>query len=105
MLAGAERVGSEPERGEAQYFFASRYGSFKRVRFTAEHFADRRGDLERILASFAAGMRTGNFHARPGRHCEWCDFDPICDARRQALLDRKREDPRVREMDDMEAIR
>jgi RecB family exonuclease len=105
LLAGAERVGSHPKRGEAQYFFASRYGSFRRVRFTAEHFADRREDLERILASFAAGMRTGNFHARPGRHCDYCDFDPICDARRQALLDRKREDPCVKEMDEIEAIR
>jgi RecB family exonuclease len=105
LLAGAERVGSVPERGEAQYFFASRYGGFKRVRFTAADFAERREDLERILASFAAGMRTGNFHARPGRHCRWCDFDPICEARREQLLERKRKDPRVQEMEAIGEIR
>ncbi|MBA3840485.1 MAG: PD-(D/E)XK nuclease family protein, partial [Thermoleophilaceae bacterium] len=104
LLAGAERTGSEPARGEAQYFFVSRYGNFRRVTFTNEDYEARREELERILSSFSEGMRTGNFHARPGDHCRWCDFDSLCDARRHTILDRKREDPRVREMDEIGEI-
>ena len=104
LLAGAERTGSVPARGEAQYFFASRYGNFRRVTFTNEDYEARREELGRILSSFSEGMRTGNFHARPGDHCKWCDFNSLCDARRFSILDRKREDPRVREMDEIGEI-
>ncbi|MEJ7717448.1 MAG: PD-(D/E)XK nuclease family protein [Thermoleophilaceae bacterium] len=95
---------SVPARGEAQYFFASRYGNFQRVTFTNEDYEARREELERILSSFSEGMRTGNFHARPGDQCRYCDFDSLCDARRHTILDRKREDPRVREMDEIGEI-
>ena len=76
-------------------FYTSRSEGFARVRFTGTDYSERRVDLERTLHTFVTEMRSGNFHARPGRHCGSCDFDSLCDARRKTLLERKERDPRA----------
>jgi hypothetical protein len=44
----------------------------------------------------AGGIAGGDFHAEPeDRRCEYCDFDPVCDPRRQRIRRRKAADPRA----------
>ena len=86
LLAAAAALGVDPAAGEAQYFYATRRGEYRRVRFTGEHLAARRGDLDRLLAEFHDGMSGGDFHAEPSSdECRWCAFDDVCDKRRQAI--------------------
>ena len=48
LLAAAAALEVDPAVGEAQYFYATRRGEYRRVRFTGEHLAARRGDLDRL---------------------------------------------------------
>ena len=100
LLAAAAALEVDPGAGEAQYFHATRRGEYKRVRFTGEQLALRRDDLDRVLAEFDEGMRTGDFHAEPSKEeCRWCDFDSVCDARRKAIRRRKADDPHAARVD------
>lgn len=93
LLAAAAALDVDPKAGEAEYFFATRVGGYKRVRFTGEQLDARRDDLDRVLTELDAGMRGGDFHAEPSRDCSWCDFDAVCDARREKFHKRKSGDP------------
>jgi hypothetical protein len=94
LLAAAKALDVDPIAGEAQYFYATRVGEYRRVSFTGEHLADRRGDLDRVLSELHDGMRTGDFHLEPSNdECRYCAFDRVCDARRQAIRRRKGDDP------------
>jgi ATP-dependent helicase/nuclease subunit B len=92
LLAAAEALGVDPAAGEAQYFYATRTGEYKRVRFTGEQLAARHEDLDRVLSELDTGMRAGDYHAEPD-NCSWCDFDRVCDKRREAIRKRKAGDP------------
>ena len=71
------------------------------MRFTGETLADRRDDLDRVLRELDEGIRGGDFHAEPseGEECRFCDFDAVCDARRNAIRRRKSEDPHAVRVD------
>jgi CRISPR/Cas system-associated exonuclease Cas4 (RecB family) len=100
LLAAAEALGLTPDVGEAQYFYATRKGEFKRVRFTGEGLEARREDLERVLTEIDTGMRSGDFHAEPDdKKCGWCEFDSVCDKRRQRFRKRKAADPHAVRVD------
>lgn len=93
LLAAARALDVDPGAGEAQYFYATRKGEFKRARFTGEQLLARRTELDRVLSELDAGMRGGDFHAEPSRDCTWCDFNGVCDTRREAIHTRKAADP------------
>ncbi len=93
LLAAAAALGVDPAAGEAQYFYATRKGDYKRVPFTGAELEARRDDLERLLSELRDGMHGGDFHAEPSRECDWCDFNGVCDARRFKIRDRKADDP------------
>jgi RecB family exonuclease len=93
LLAAAQALDVDPAAGEAQYFYATRKGDYKRVRFTGQELTDRRADFDRVMTELEAGIREGDFHAEPSDKCTWCDFDSVCDRRRFAFRDRKAEDP------------
>ncbi|MGI8729973.1 MAG: PD-(D/E)XK nuclease family protein [Solirubrobacteraceae bacterium] len=93
LLAAAAALGVDPAAGEAQYFFATRKGDYKRVAFTGAELEARRDDLERLLSELRDGMHGGDFHAEPSKECDWCDFNGVCDARRFRIRDRKADDP------------
>ena len=93
LLAAAAALDLAPDVGEAQYFYATRKGEFKRIRFTGEGLAARRADLDRVLSELDTGMRGGDFHAEPSdRNCRFCDFDSVCDKRRERFRKRKATD-------------
>jgi hypothetical protein len=93
LLAAAEALGVDPTGGEAQYFYATRRGGYQRVRFSGEELAARRDEFDRVLGELAEGMRNGDFHAEPSRDCTWCEFNSVCDRRREAIRRRKADDP------------
>jgi len=92
LLAAAAALDVDPAAGEAQYFYATRTGDYKRVRFTGEQLAARRDDLDRVLTELDCGMRAGDFHAEPEK-CSWCEFNGVCDKRRETFHKRKAADP------------
>ena len=49
-----------------------------------------------LLGELHEGMRGGDFHAEPSDECRWCDFDAVCDKRRQAIRRAKASDPACR---------
>ncbi|MCZ2095597.1 MAG: PD-(D/E)XK nuclease family protein, partial [Anaerolineae bacterium] len=53
--------------GEAQYFFATRRGDLKRVRFSGRTLASRWDEFERMLGVFADRISGGDFHPEPGQ--------------------------------------
>ena len=100
LLAAAAALEADPAAGEAQYFYATRRGEYRRVRFTGEHLAQRRGDLDRVLVELYEGMRGGDFHLEPsGEECRFCDFDPVCDKRRKAIRRAKASTPEAVRVD------
>jgi RecB family exonuclease len=82
------------EQGEAQYFFATRRGEMKRVRFSGQTLAGRRADFERLLGMLAERISSGDFHPEPGLAggtCTYCDCKPACDSRVARIALRKSE--------------
>ncbi|HZT53413.1 MAG TPA: PD-(D/E)XK nuclease family protein, partial [Gaiellaceae bacterium] len=65
LLAGAELLGRDHRAGEAVYQVVSRHGRLKRVAFTGADYAERREDLERVLARLTDGIASGDFHPEP----------------------------------------
>lgn len=100
LLAAARALDVPPESGEAQYFYATKKGEYKRACFTGEQLLARRDDLDRVLSELHDGMHGGDFHAEPSRECSWCDFNLVCDARRLAIQKRKTGDPHAQRVAD-----
>jgi RecB family exonuclease len=96
LLAAAEALGVNPAAGEAQYFYATRTGEYRRIAFKGEQLVARRAELDEVLAELNDGMRSGDFHAEPSRECDWCDFNTVCDTRRLAIQKRKAADPHAK---------
>jgi hypothetical protein len=95
LHAAADLLGIDPADGEAQYFYVSRRGEFRRHVLTGEQLAARRESFAQILATAADGIDGGFFGLNPEHdHCRWCDYKDVCDARRERLMQGKREDPR-----------
>ncbi len=94
--AAAQLLGIAPERGEAEYFFASSRGAFRRPRMSSEEIMERAPDLPRILGTIAEGIDDGFFAPHPDkdRQCKYCDYKDVCDARIERVMRRKSGDPR-----------
>jgi ATP-dependent helicase/DNAse subunit B len=94
LLAASDIVGIDLEHGTAEYLFATRRGGFTTHDLTGPDLIASRAALETILGRIVGGVSGGDFHAEPGKQCEWCDFDPVCDGGRQRQAERKKEDER-----------
>jgi ATP-dependent helicase/DNAse subunit B len=104
LHAAASYLKTDPEHGEAEYFYSTRLGGYSRVRFTSEDLKNRREDLESLLRGMLDAASGGDFHAEPGRHCERCAYDSICDPRRRAIRKAKKHDPFALAFEDQAAI-
>jgi hypothetical protein len=84
---------------EAQYYYLTRRGGRRRVRFTADDWAARRADFDRALDTVLDGIAAGHFFQNPSPEtCRICDYQAACGPMREriAWVDAKRGDP-VRE--------
>lgn len=98
LLAASHVLGIPWERGEAEYFYVTRRGEFKRVRFSGATLRDRWEEFTALVQGLAEGIAAGRFHPVPGpsrEHCTYCDYSTVCDIRIARLAERKAADPRA----------
>ena len=97
LRAAAQALQIEPEHGEAQYFYVSSKGGFKRKSISGEELAARSADFEQVLTTVADGVDSGFFAPNPEKdrsNCMWCDFKDVCDAKIDRIAQRKSNDAR-----------
>jgi CRISPR/Cas system-associated exonuclease Cas4 (RecB family) len=97
LQAAAKMTGIPPEQGEAQYFYASSRGEFKRRAIAGDELIAHSTEFEQILTTVADGVDTGFFAPNPGKngdHCMWCDYKDVCDARITRIMTAKSGDTR-----------
>jgi hypothetical protein len=98
-MAGTQITGIEPQRGSAEYHFATRRGGFARRTFDGSDLTTRGEDFDCAMSGIVAGMRTGTFHMDPAgdeKGCRYCEFDGLCPTSRWSEIARKADDPRAR---------
>ena len=98
LHAAAAALGMNPERGEAQYFYVSNGGGYRRKVITGPALAERQEELEQILTTIVDGVDGGFFAPNPGGkarpNCAYCEVRDICDAHVERIAERKSLDPR-----------
>lgn len=108
LAAAAQLLGIDALRGEAQYFYVSSGGGYKRRGMTGGELGARRGEFTRILATIAEGVDGGFFAPNPGGkgkpNCDWCDYKDVCDAGIDRIAGRKAGDARGDAYRALEAI-
>jgi RecB family exonuclease len=105
LRAAARMLGIDPDNGEAQYFYATSRGDFKRHNVTGARLAQLSAELESILATIAGGVDRGYFAPNPEHgHCTFCEYKDICDARIIGIMRRKAADARGAAYRALEAI-
>ena len=107
LLAGAQLTGIDAEAGSAEYHFPTRRGQYRRRGFSGTALAERRVDLDRLLAGLIESMRAGSFQMAPVEGpdtCRWCPFDGLCPTARHSQMERKQDDPRARAIAELREI-
>jgi RecB family exonuclease len=95
LHAAARMLDVPPEAGDAQYFYATSRGDFKRHTIDGPDITAKRGQFEQVLSTIAEGVDAGYFAPNPEHgHCQWCDYKDVCDTRIQRIMQRKAGDPR-----------
>jgi len=78
-LLAARRLFKTFPPEEAQYYYATRRGNWKRTRFDAADWPATSKTLAQILRTILHGIRGGLFYARPSeKGCAWCDCRAVC---------------------------
>jgi len=83
---------------KSQYWFVSTSSRYERKEVPLVDVESRLADVTKQIV---AGIKDGVFPAVPGppgrfgepRNCRYCDFDKICPSNREAMWERKQEDP------------
>lgn len=108
LHAAAAALDMEPSQGEAQYFYVSSGGGYRRKELTGDDLAQQRDQFNQILATIADGVDGGFFAPNPGGknrpNCTFCDARDICDASLERIVARKANDPRGAQYRALEAI-
>lgn len=90
-LAAERALGLEVVSSEYAYLSSGKY-----VSFSGEALQNRAGDLEKILKTFSAMLRAGEFPQYTGHNkCAYCDYRSICGNGIEQLAERKIEDKRL----------
>lgn len=95
LHAAAGMLGLPPTAGEAQYFYSTSRGSFKRNTISGAAIQAGGESFERVLATVAGGVDDGYFAPNPEHdHCQFCDYKDICDVGIKKIMGRKTGDAR-----------
>lgn len=98
VMAGAELLGMDAERGEAAYVYPTRRGGFASVEWTGDNLAQRHDELLGMLDAVVDGIARGDFMVAPWKAdsaCRFCDFDAVCPRGRGAYVKRREGDERL----------
>lgn len=87
LLKNAESV-------EADYYFVTRKGKYRKVPFTQKDWERKLAALQRIVIGLVGGIRNGFFMPRPSS-CAPCRYPSICGHAAGVLYERKGQDPRI----------
>ena len=91
LLGAAALLGVPSSRVDAEYYYSSRKGEYRRTRFTSDNWEEKEASLLQILEIIATSIRTGRFLPTPRPSCRSCDYNRVCDRRTQTILERKSE--------------
>jgi ATP-dependent helicase/nuclease subunit B len=98
-LMAACRIWKEAdlEKSWAEYCSVSRKGKFARIPFHGDRWAEKEGDLKKILETISRGIREGTFFPfrEKDRDCGYCDFKNLCEHGVDVFFEKKKKDPRV----------
>jgi ATP-dependent helicase/nuclease subunit B len=98
-LMAACRIWKEAdlEKSWAEYCSVSRKGKFARIPFHGDRWAEKEGNLKKILETISRGIREGTFFPfrEKDRDCGYCDFKNLCEHGVNELFERKKKDPRA----------
>lgn len=89
--------GIRADTAEAQYYYITSKGRFRRIRFARGALTRRGEEFATILQTMAEGIAAGLFPQNPdgGKNCEWCPFQPVCGHGRARLVERKIKDEQI----------
>ena len=111
LHAAARALGIDASNGEAQYFYVSGKGGFRRTTITGADLLARSEEFDQVLTTIAEGVDSGFFAPEPrsimrkgDSNCTYCDFNTVCDARISTVMARKADDPRLAAYRRMEEI-
>jgi ATP-dependent helicase/DNAse subunit B len=91
---------------EAQYFYVTSKGRFRRIGFTRAALDQRRTEFDTILRTMTEGIASGIFPQNPSpENCRYCDYVAVCGHGRTALVERKAGDPAVEALQAMWEIK
>ena len=91
ILGAAEALSVPTSSVDAQYYYSSRKGEYRRTRFTSDNWEEKEDSLLQILEIVVTSIRSGRFLPKPTPRCRSCDYNRVCDRRIQAILERKSE--------------
>ncbi len=95
LLAAAQLIELDVTTGTASYEFPTRRGDFGSHTLAGVDLDAQRGDLDAVLGRIVGGITAGDFHHEPGNNsCRFCDFQTVCDVRRNQIAQRKSADRR-----------
>jgi len=78
-LIAARLVFPDLEAEHAEYYYASRRGNWRKVRFTTEGWPEKAETLQRIVRTILDGIRVGKFFPAPVEaDCDRCEFRLAC---------------------------
>ena len=83
------------EATEADYYYATQKGKYRKVPFTQKDWEGKLATLKRIVGGLMEGIRKGFFMARPSS-CGRCRYPWICSQAAGVLYERKSQDPRIK---------
>jgi ATP-dependent helicase/nuclease subunit B len=85
------------EKSWAEYCSVSRKGKFARIPFHGDRWAEKEGNLKKILETISRGIREGTFFPfrEKDRDCGYCDFKNLCEHGVDDLFEKKKKDPRA----------
>jgi RecB family exonuclease len=103
--AASRALGLSPSAGEAQYFYPTTRGAYRRHVLGAADLAGATQAFEQAITTIADGVDSGFFAPRPEDYqCRYCDFKTICDQRIGPIMERKAGDERGKAYRDMREL-
>ncbi|MGQ9694656.1 MAG: PD-(D/E)XK nuclease family protein [Thermodesulfobacteriota bacterium] len=81
----------------AEYYSLSRRQKYKRLTFQGKNWGEKEKILKEIIQTIKEGIAQGIFFPAPARKeaCSYCDFERVCEPRRDVIFTRKKGDPRA----------